>query len=110
MRIVSTIGASAFNHDDVDYTADADGTFEVPEEVGNTLVGFDIWQREYEAVDAALAEQAVHNSDPSVQAARISELEGLLEDAGKRIAALEKSGTPAPAKKAAPAKAPASKR
>jgi hypothetical protein len=75
MRIVSTIGATSTSHAGEEFTPADDGTFEVPEHVGLALVGFPHWQREYEAVDERLANDAAAATDPAVQAERIVELE-----------------------------------
>lgn len=42
MRIVSLTGSTSLSHDGCEYTADdwADGTFDVPEDVGLELVAF----------------------------------------------------------------------
>jgi hypothetical protein len=75
MRIVSTIGATSTSHAGEEFTPDDDGTFEVPEHVGQALIGFPHWQREYEALDERLANDAAAATDPQVQADRIVELE-----------------------------------
>lgn len=98
MRIVSTQGATALQHDGIDYQAGEGGVFEVPQEVGEALVRFPHWLREYEAVDLRNAAAAKAETDTSVLATRVRELEAQLaaqqpsEDAATleaRVAELE---------------------
>ncbi len=84
MRIASTIGATSLQHEGVDYEADESGMFDVPEPVGETLVRFPHFQREYEYLADREAEQAEKDVDPKLQASRIASIEQHLADA-KRL-------------------------
>lgn len=78
MRIVSTTGASSLGHDGATYKSDGDGVFDVPEQVGESLVRFPNWLREHEAVDLQRAKDAAVQVSPSALAARVRELEARL--------------------------------
>ena len=106
MRIASTIGATSVNHDGVDYEADEDGTFEVPEAVGLALVRFPEWLREHEALDLKLAAEAEAAKDPDQVAARLAALEADNAALRAELAAL-KAPAKQPAKKAPARKAAA---
>lgn len=106
MRIASTIGSTAVNHDGAEYTADDDGIFEVPEHVGNELTSFPDWVPEHVAVAAAAAEQAARDNDVARLSGRVADLEQGLADALERIVALEPPEKPlTAAEKKAAAKA-----
>jgi hypothetical protein len=121
MRICPTDDTSVINIEGVEYKAAKDGSFDVPEAVGEQLVAFPQWQREYEALDAALAAKAERDSDTSLVAVRVAELEARVAELEDENATLKKAkagvlgalhhAAKAPAKKAAPAakKAPAKK-
>ena len=87
MRIVSTTGAKSLEHNGITYEFN-EGAFEVPEPVGEELVRFPHWKREYQATpDAAsmaeriraLEAQAAGERGPSdaeaALLARVAELE-----------------------------------
>jgi hypothetical protein len=97
MRIVSTIGATSTSHDGHDYTPDGDGTFEVPEHVGATLIAFPHWQREYEALDERIATETANSTDPQLQADRIAALEAQVAEL--QAAATEPTPDPEPDRK-----------
>ncbi|HEY8976305.1 MAG TPA: hypothetical protein VIN75_18970 [Burkholderiaceae bacterium] len=78
MRIASTNGATALQHDGVDYEADENGVFDVPHEVGQVLVRFPHWLPEQESAANRRALAAQAELDPAGLAARVRELEGQL--------------------------------
>lgn len=80
MRIASTTtGTHSLTHDGVTYEPDDDGLFEVPEHVGDELVGFTGWLPEHEAAELAAAEQAERDNDAGAQAQRIADLEARVD-------------------------------
>lgn len=75
MRIVNTDpGTTVLSHEGVVYEA-VNGVFDVPEHVGQALIGFPHWLREHEAADRAAAEKAATDTDPEQLAARVAALE-----------------------------------
>ena len=65
MRILSTIGASAVSHPEHGIvTADADGTFEVSEELGMELTEFPHWEAEPAATAATFSAVGVAEDAP----------------------------------------------
>ena len=111
MRIVNTEGATVLNHDGTDYES-AHGVFDVPEHVGQALIGFPHWLHEHEAVDRAATAKAEADTDPARLAARVAELEAAraagAADLAARIAQLEAENATlkAAAADAAPTEAP----
>lgn len=117
MRIVSTTGASSLQYDGVTYErADGDSAFDVPENVGEDLVRFPHWVREYQAdpsatamderlraLEAQAAAQAPGDGEAALMA-RVAELEAQLAEAtqpkpaaaAKKTAA-KKTAAPRPA-------------
>lgn len=75
MRIVSTIGTSSVVHDGTTYSAESDGTFVVPEEIGRELTGFPIWLEEWQAQERDRAAQRETDTNADRQAERIRALE-----------------------------------
>jgi hypothetical protein len=102
MRIVHTdSGTTVLNHMGVDYHRGPDGSFDVPPEVGEQLVGFPHWSRDYEA--------AGPDAERAAMAARIAELEALLAAGRDEPEQQNSAGTEEPAKLTAAQKKAAAK-
>lgn len=57
MKIISNTDATVLGHDGHEYVIGKDGTFDVPQEVGEALIRFPSWDREYVAKDRQTAEE-----------------------------------------------------
>jgi predicted nucleic acid-binding Zn-ribbon protein len=89
MRIKNLEGATSLGHAGETYEADADGMFDVPQEVGEQLVSFPHWVREHEYLDKAAAAQTAANKDPQTLSVRVAALESVLPGMQVRIQELE---------------------
>lgn len=107
MRIVNTDPhTDTLSHEGTVYKA-LHGVFEVPEHVGQALIGFPHWLREHEAEHLKATAALTAAVDPGQMAARLAMLEMTQQqaaaEAAARIAALEaenaalRGATPSPA-------------
>lgn len=107
MRIVNTDpGTTVLSHEGKIYEA-VHGVFDVPEHVGQALIGFPHWLHEHEAADRAAAAKAATDTDPAQLAARLAALEA--ENAALKAASApeqQPAKTRAAKKTAAPADKP----
>ncbi|HWU23649.1 MAG TPA: hypothetical protein VN088_19075 [Nocardioides sp.] len=115
MRIVNTMGARELQHDGVTYTRPEDEiAFEVPEPVGEHLVRFPHWVREYQAdpsaasmaerlraLEAQAAGQQAPSDGEAALLARVAELEAQLAGLTTGTAPAKPAAKKAAAKKAA---------
>lgn len=103
MKIATLVNAEKVVVDGIEYVADAAGLFEVPEGVGNALLGFkDLWALPYVRDAAVEAEKVANDLDPHRVAERLAAVEAKLAAVEAKL-----SGRAARMSKAAAAAKPA---